>query len=189
MRLPGAKSSNDRPLPLKQSQEHTGQRDLQKPGCLWGQGRQTKMNFCIIQARVRRCLSAFRNKNPITSQKKDLFQDLDPALRIPIVKNMHSMFGIAAAGLCIKLCGNTVDYFSSYSLLWHKQHLGMHGSDASRSLLKGKTNILNPALLFFHLFIHALFMSNSVSFSHPAVFAQSTAFIITLTFSAPFRVF
>lgn len=95
--------------------------------------------------------------------------------------------GIAAAGLCIKLCGNTVDYFSSYSLLWHKQHLGMHGSDGSLSLLKGKTNILNPVLLFFRLFIHALFMSNTVSFSHPAVFAQSSAFIITLTFSASFR--
>lgn len=65
--------------------------------------------------------------------------------------------GIAAAGLCIKLCGNTVDYFSSYSLLRHKQHLGMHGSDGSLSLLKGKTNILNPAFFLFLFF--ALFPS------------------------------
>lgn len=70
VRLPAAKSSNDRPLPLKQSQEHTGQRDRQKPGCLWGRGRQTKIHFCISQARVGRRLSAFHNKNPITSRSE-----------------------------------------------------------------------------------------------------------------------
>lgn len=93
--------------------------------------------------------------------------DLDPALTHPYFEEYAFYVGIAAAGLCMKLRGNTADYFSSYSLLWHKQHLGMHGSDGSLSLLKGKTNILNPVLLFFRLSIHALFMSNTVSFSHP----------------------
>lgn len=149
------------------------------------------MNFCIFQARVGRCLSAFHNKNPITSQSQRsvLGCGSGSGFTHPCFEEHAFYVGIAAAGLCIKLCGNTVDYFSSYSLLWHKQHLGMHGSDGSLSLLKGKNNILNPVLLFFRLFIHALFMSNIVSFSHPAVFAQSTAFIITLTFSAPFCVF
>lgn len=149
------------------------------------------MNFCIFQARVRRCLSAFHNKNPITSQSERsvLGSGSGSGFTHPYFEEYAFYVDIAAAVLCIKLCGNTVDYFSSYSLLWHKQHLGMHSSEGSLSLLKGKTNILNPASLFFRLFIHALFMSNTVSFSHPTVFAQSTAFIITLTFSAPFCVF
>lgn len=78
---------------------------------------------------------------------------------------------------------SVVDYFT---LLWHKRHLGICGGNGNLSFLKGKKHFkftLSPS------FIHALFMSTSVSISHPVSSSQSSTFIITLTFSLPFGVF
>lgn len=70
-----------------------------------------------------------------------------------------------------------VDYFAPHL----KQHPGICVENANLKDKKHFKFTLSPS------FIHALFMSTSVS--HPDSSPQSTTFIITLTFSLPFCVF
>lgn len=49
VRLPAAKSSNDRPLPLKQSQGHTGTERPAKTRVLMGTEEGKNLNFCVFQ--------------------------------------------------------------------------------------------------------------------------------------------
>lgn len=77
------------------------------------------MNFCIFQARVGRCLSAFHNKNPITSQSERsvLGCGSGSGFTHPYFEEYAFYVGIAAAGLCIKLCGNIGLFFFIFSLV------------------------------------------------------------------------
>lgn len=67
VRLPAAKSSNDRPPPLKQSQGHTGTERPAKTRALTGTEEQKQMTISVFFQSVLKtiCLSVIHNNHPI----------------------------------------------------------------------------------------------------------------------------